>query len=137
MVSVSEGFKVVTSHPGFTNFVIYCLGFVLFGAILIGLGPFIPYLSERSGIIETEYSILFFGRAIGFTVGALSVRFVEKSFTYHKLLGIGYLLAGLFTILFNFTTNIKTDVALLFIAGVGYCYIDLFANVATIETFKG
>lgn len=38
--------KELHSHPYFTNYVLYCIGFILLGNLMIALGPLIPYLAE-------------------------------------------------------------------------------------------
>jgi len=91
----------ITSHPYFTNYFVYCLGFILLGNLMIALGPLIPYLAEQQKKLETEYSVYFLARALGFTAGALSIKISQSYFTYHQLLAIGYLLSGLFSIAAN------------------------------------
>lgn len=131
------GLDSITSHPSFKNFVVYCLGFIMFGALLIGLGPLVPYIAEKEGVVETEYSYLFFSRALGFLLGALSVKIMENRFTYHQLLAIGLMGSGLFSLSFNLSSSSVLRVIYLLLAGASYCYIDLFANVSTIESFTG
>ena len=70
----------ITSHPYFTNYFVYCLGFILLGNLMIALGPLIPYLAEKQKKLETEYSVYFLARALGFTAGALSIKINSSSF---------------------------------------------------------
>ena len=44
----------ITSHPYFTNYFVYCLGFILLGNLMIALGPLIPYLAEQQKKLETD-----------------------------------------------------------------------------------
>lgn len=68
---------------------------------MIALGPLIPYLSERQNKVETEYSVYFLARALGFVTGALSIKITQKYFSYHTLLGVGYIVSGVFSIAAN------------------------------------
>lgn len=69
--------------------------------------------------------------------GALSIKLTQKHFSYHKLLGAGYLVSGIFSILANQTYYKPMCVVYFFIASAGFCYIDLFSNIAVINVFKG
>lgn len=47
---------------------------VLHGLNMIGLGSYIPYLSQETGVIETSYSFLFSCRSFGMLAGAALIK---------------------------------------------------------------
>lgn len=40
-------------HPNLGYFLAYSASYLAYGTLITGLGPLIPYLSAKSGIIET------------------------------------------------------------------------------------
>ncbi len=70
----------------FYHFMAYCISFIGYGAIFTGLGPLIPYLAEKQGVLETDYSFLFLYRAFGFVIGSIAAKFVEKYLSFHQTL---------------------------------------------------
>lgn len=41
------------SHKHLKHFILYSITFLTYGACISGLGPYIPYLSVETGIVET------------------------------------------------------------------------------------
>lgn len=58
-------------HKHLRYFFLYSISFLIYGASISGLGPFIPYLSAETGILETDFSFLFSSRSFGMVAGAL------------------------------------------------------------------
>jgi hypothetical protein len=45
--------NVVKTNPNRFHFIAYCMCFIIYGALLTGLGPLIPYLAEKQKVPET------------------------------------------------------------------------------------
>lgn len=43
--------KSLANHPYKKNFYVYWTCFFMFGFVIVGLGPFIPYITDQTGII--------------------------------------------------------------------------------------
>jgi fucose permease len=67
-------------------FIAYSYAFVLYGSIITGMGPIIPYFSEATGRPETEFSFIFFLRACGYLVGGSMIKYLTNYFTTHQIL---------------------------------------------------
>ena len=52
---------------------IYIYAFVMLGNIIIALGPLIPIKARDGNLKETDYSIVFTLRGIGYVTGSLLV----------------------------------------------------------------
>lgn len=74
------------ARDSFYHFLAYCVSFIGYGAIFTGLGPLIPYLAQKQNVLETDYSFLFLYRAIGFVVGSIFAKFIEKYLSFHQTL---------------------------------------------------
>ena len=46
-------FEKFRNHKNLKYFFLYCAGNFAYGTHISGLGPFIPYLTAKTGIIET------------------------------------------------------------------------------------
>ena len=62
------------------HFILYTISFMVLAILFAALGPFIPYISAKTGIVETEYSFLFEARAVGGIFGLMLIKFVQKRF---------------------------------------------------------
>ena len=132
-----QSLKAPFSHPKFKHYFLYCISLVVLGIAVVSLGTLLPYLSAQEGRLETEYSFLFLCRAAGFITSSFSVKLIEKYCSFHNSLCIGCLMNGIFFIVFLQTINLNLKGFFIYFASIGSGLIDVFANVATIETFKG
>ena len=60
------------------HFILHIITFMVLTIILAALGPFLPYISARTGIVETKWSFLFSYRSFGMTLGCLVVKYFKK-----------------------------------------------------------
>lgn len=130
-------FSGSTEHPNFKFFLMYAGAFFALGNAITALGSIFPYISAETQITETAYSFLFVCRAVGFTTGALCVKFLEKYFTYHQFLGFGTGASGVFLLIFAMARNMNIQGICIFFYAVGSGYIIVFVNVSVIECFRG
>jgi fucose permease len=110
------------------HYVAYSLSYFVYGLIYTGIGPLIPYLSEKSHQPETSYSFVFTCRAIGMVLGTLACKIVQakKMLTYHQAIAISSF--GTFLMCFSFTYAEQ-----FMIQGVSFLFNGFFIGV--IETF--
>ena len=87
-------------------FLLYSLISIAYGFIISELGPLIPFLAAKYGVLETAFGFFFMCRSIGFTIGNFSAKFMHKWFTYHHLAIMGLIGAAIPHIIFPFINSI-------------------------------
>jgi fucose permease len=118
------------THKHIKYFFLYSISFLIYGACISGLGPFIPYLSASTGIVETEYSYLFSCRSFGMLAGALLCKLLQKKKLYnHTIMIVGTLSILIFSALFTYTTDSMWLGVWLFLVGTGYSILEVMLNV--------
>lgn len=125
------------NHPNILYFFLYALAYMSVGEILMCLGPIFPYLSEKEGRLETEYSFLFSARAIGIIAGSFLTRMHGKKFTFHGFMIIGVIILSFFSILFTFTSNLYLKGFYIGLSSIGASILDITLNISALECFKG
>jgi hypothetical protein len=122
------------THPG--HFAAYSASYLIYGLCLTGLGPLIPYFSENSGIIETEYSFLFSCRSFGMLGGALALKFIHKHFPlpHHKYMIWASLILFLASALFSCSSSLLFQGVWMSLSAVGYSILEIEVNVCTLKT---
>jgi hypothetical protein len=90
------------------HFLAYCASYLTYGILINGLGPLIPYFSDRSGIIETEYSFLFSCRSFGMLGGAMILKFLQKhsAISHHAILMWSSILIAISSALFSWSESL-------------------------------
>lgn len=121
----------ILRHQDHKSYVaLYCSCMILHGINLVGLGSYIPYLSAKTGILETEYSFLFTCRSGGQLFGAFLLKLLQrKKLSNHKLLAIGSLIISVFTCCINFTVDSFWLGTWMFLASLGYSVFEIILNV--------
>lgn len=129
-------------QPAFDNqtkmkyFLLYSTTFVIYGQIITMLGPLFPFLSAKSGLVQTEYSVLFTARAFGYVLGSLTAKTLENRFTLHQVISLGIGLFGVFGILFTICESILMKTLFTFLFSCGCSYLDIGVNVAALKCFS-
>jgi hypothetical protein len=124
-------------NPNILQFAAYCFSFLGYGAILTGLGPLIPYLAEKQQVSETEYSFLFFNRAIGFVIGAILVKICEKKLTFHQILMIFSTLIFISLALFSNTQDMVMQGAYVLLGSIFCATTEIILNVSILVSNQG
>ena len=90
------------------HFLAYGTSYAMYGLLINGLGPLIPYFSDKSGIIETEYSFLFSCRSFGMLGGAMILKLMQKNFniSHHGILIVSSILIGISSALFSWSDSL-------------------------------
>ena len=97
---------------------IYLFAFSLLGAVLIVLGPLIPIKATNGGLLETDYSIVFTLRGIGYAFGSFVVARLEKRYKAHHMIAIASLTMGILCIINVSQTSI-------FLNAIEWCLIGI------------
>ena len=74
------------SLPKIIYFLAYSYSFVLYGSIITGMGPIIPYFAEATGNSETSFSYIFFVRALGYLAGGSLIKILTQRYSTHAIL---------------------------------------------------
>ena len=119
------------------HFILYTISFMVLAILFAALGPFIPYISAKTGIVETEYSFLFSCRSFGMTLGCLVVKYFQKlSIRTHSILFLGCASIFIFSYLFS---SASTSVWLgiwMFLGAIAYSFLEVALNVSIFLTQK-
>ena len=119
-------------NPQLKNLILYLLAYAMEGALLLGIGPLIPYYAQKDHRMESQYSIVLLSRTIGYVAGSFLVKILEKCLSIHQCLAFGLLVTGIFSILFNYSTSLLLMSITLGFASFGLANIDIMCNVGTI-----
>jgi cyanate permease len=71
----------------------------MIGAILIVLGPLLPIKASQGGRKETDYSIVFTLRGLGYASGSLMVAKLEKKYGIHLIMVLSTFVIGIMSFL--------------------------------------
>ena len=118
-------------------FYLYALTFLGYGTHISGLGPFIPYLTASTSIIETEYSFLFSCRSFAMVSGTFLTKFLQgRKVSNHKMLILACLLISIFSILFSQTESSLWLGVWITLISLGYSILEIVLNVCIMLTNK-
>lgn len=114
-------------HPHKAHYITYCANYIVYGMIITGLGPLIPFFSANTGIIETEYSFLFSCRSFGMLLGAIFLKLLHKytNVTYHKSLAIMSLTLVFTSTLFSYATSLFLQGIWMILSAVAYSAMEI------------
>lgn len=76
-------------------------------------------------------------RGLGFIVGSVLMKIIDKRLTLHQIISLGAILTGIFSILFNFSTNLYWKGFMTLATAIGLSFKDIAINVAALECFAG
>lgn len=118
-------------HHKYLNYLyLYAVSFLIYGASISGIGPYIPYLCAETGLIETDYSYIFSCRSFGMVMGAIITKLLQKKEVLnHYIIIIASLAVGLFSTLFSITTSTLWLGIWFFLTGVAYSALEVMLNV--------
>jgi MFS family permease len=112
--------------------VLYIIGYASLAFIISGLGPLIPFKADESGIIETDYGIVFTFRGIGYLAGSIIVGKIEHMFNPHLLLTIYFFVLGSSAYLAVITQSIPLLAIIFLLNGIGCSGIDVLSQALTV-----
>ena len=88
------------------HFLAYSASYLTYGLLINGLGPLIPYFSDRSNIVETEYSFLFSCRSFGMLGGAMILKFLQQhNISHHGIIMGSSVLIAISSALFSWSES--------------------------------
>ena len=118
-------------HHKYLNYLyLYAVSFLIYGASISGIGPYIPYLCVETGLVETDYSYIFSCRSFGMVMGAIITKLLQKKEVLnHQIIIIASLAVGLFSTLFSITTSTLWLGIWFFLTGVAYSALEVMLNV--------
>lgn len=130
--------KVPAEYRAYRSlFTLYCLFFLVYGAVVNSLGPLFPYLSAAEHLPETEYSMLFMFRAGGYLLGCTISKLVEHKLTHHTYLSIASLLLALSCLFFAVVpSTMGLKCALMLLGGWGCAMANMFLHACIIGLYR-
>lgn len=122
-------------HPHKAHYITYCCNYVVYGLLYTGLGPLIPYFSERTGIVETDYTFLFSCRSFGMLLGALLQKVIQHhtKLTHHSLLSIASSLLVFTGTIFVWTDSPVVQGFWMTISAISYSAIEIEVNIVALR----
>jgi predicted MFS family arabinose efflux permease len=114
----------------------HCFCNIIYGATFDSYGPFVPYLSEATGLPESSFTIIFTMRGVGYILAGILKLKLMRNIDLHRALGISCISAGLSSMLFF--TNLHLIWLGLFslCLSVFACFFDIFSNIAVLQCGK-
>ncbi len=109
---------------------------MLYGFAMTAIGPWIPYLSNRTNHLITDYTFLFLARSLGFFCGSFLLKSLQKKFTFHSILMLSSILLCIFMLIFTFTYNFIVEAILMLIISTFISIINITINVCVTQTQK-
>ena len=122
-------------HPHKAHYLAYCFNYVAYGMLVTGLGPLIPYFTERTGIIETDYTFLFSCRSLGMLLGAILQKIIthHTKLTHHFLLSIASVQLIFVTSLFAWASAPAIQGFWIVISGISYAAMEIEVNIVALR----
>lgn len=122
-------------HPHKAHYVTYCCNYVAYGMLYTGLGPLIPYFTERTGIIETDYTFLFSCRSFGMLLGAILQKVVvhHTKITHHFLLATACALLVLASPLFAWATDLEIQGFWMTLSALSFSAMEIEVNIVALR----
>jgi predicted MFS family arabinose efflux permease len=91
----------------------------MLGCVISGLGPFIPFKAEATGLIETAFGVVFTSRGVGYVIGSLSVGKIEEKYNAHRILSCSFLIVSVTAFLTVSAEQIIYMCVIFFFSGLG------------------
>jgi len=107
---------------------------MLYAAAMAGVGPFIPYLADKSDRKETDYSYLFFCRSLGFFAGSLLLKSIQQRIKFHLILMGASVLVFVSMCLFTYFMSFILQGVIMFFISTFISIINIMVNVCVAET---
>lgn len=118
------------------HFLAYCASYFVYGLAANGLGPLIPYLSGRSGIIETDYSFLFSCRSFGMLGGAMILKLLQKgtNISHHGIIMGSSILIAINSVRLAWSESLFLEGFWMVMASIGYVSLEVKVNICILMT---
>ena len=84
---------------------LYCIINVIYGVLFDSLGPLVPYFSEATNLSESNFSIIFIMRGIGYIGGGFIKLIFMSKLDLHQGMRLSMICAGVGIILFVHTLD--------------------------------
>lgn len=127
--------KKFERHKHKAHYITYCFNYIAYGMIITGLGPLIPYFTEQTGIIETDYTFLFSCRSFGMLFGALLLKVIQHhtKITHHFLLSIACLFLVFANTLFAWADSSAIQGLWMFLSSMCYSFVEIGVNIVALR----
>jgi FHS family Na+ dependent glucose MFS transporter 1 len=112
---------------------LYFTGFTLLGAVISGLGPFIPFKAQAINAKETDFGVVFTFRGVGYVLASLGVGEIGDRYQPHHLLAVSFLLVGVTSFLAVYTEAVLPTAVVFFFSAVGCAGIDVLSQSSIVE----
>lgn len=123
--------------PKIVYFFAYSYSFVLYGSIITGMGPIIPYFAAATGHAETSFSYIFFVRALGYLVGGSLIKVLAQHYSTHTILMGIELIGGLSLIGSSLSLSTINLAICMFISAACCCMINVVSNMCILKLYAG
>ena len=122
-------------HPHKAHYLTYCFNYVAYGMLYTGLGPLIPYFTERTGIIETDYTFLFSCRSFGMLLGAILQKVVQHhtKITHHFMLSAASALLVFATSLFALSPVLSIQGFWMVLSALSFSAMEIEVNIVALR----
>ncbi len=118
------------------HFAAYSLINTFHGIIAMSFGPIIPYFTRATHRDETDFSFIFFAKAIGFLCGGFLVKVLTKYFNYHQLCVLSALACSSALIASSLDLGYVNLAITMFVAGVACCVLEVLCNMCMLDAFS-
>lgn len=105
----------------------------MLGAVISGLGPFIPFKAANSGLVETAFGIVFTFRGVGYVLGSMSIGRFEEKFAAHKMMSCSFLIIAITCFLAVSTEAVIPMGIIFFFSSLGLSGIDVLSQASIVE----
>jgi fucose permease len=123
--------------PKIVYFLAYAYSFILYGSIITGMGPIIPYFALATNKPETSFSYIFFVRALGYLLGGSLIKILTQKYSTHAILMTIELIGGLALIGSSLSLNPINLAVCMFISAACCCMINVVSNMCVLKLFSG
>ena len=122
-------------HPHKAHYIAYCLNYIAYGMIITGLGPLIPYFTDKTGIIATDYTFLFSCCSFGMLFGALLQKAIQHhtKLTHHFLLSVACALLVFTSTLFAWANSPAIQGLWMALSSMCYSIIEIGVNIPALR----
>lgn len=121
------------------HYAVYTVSYFAYGMLLLSLGPLIPFLTAKTAIPETEYSIFFTCRAAGMITGSLITTYIQSrpsKPTMHQLMVFASSIIILTNITFACSNSLLRQGASIFIGSIAYFMLEVSISICIILLSK-
>jgi MFS family permease len=115
--------------------ILACIAFLLLGGLGGIIGPSVPSLASKLGLLETKLAGVFTSRGLGFLVGSFSMPYLDKYLPKYLLMTLCTTIAGIVTFSVVFAPTISPLLALMFLQGLSLAGVVVTGNAVLVEVW--